>query len=531
MPAAVLDALPAHLCVLDAQGAVLWVNRAWREFAHENGGRPELTCEGSNYLTACRPAELKAGPAGEPLPEHELLCSFTAALRDVLEGRRARAEAEYPCHSPTEQRWFVVEATALSGPGAARAVVAHHPITLRRLADMRQREELRLQALGTLASGIAHDFNNLLSVIVGRSRMALEDLGAGHPVAAHIEPARAAAERAIGLVAKILAFSRGEPGPAQEQDLVAIVRDAVDLFRASLPPGVNLVCEFGPSPMLVRVDATEIGQVVLNLCGNAVDALRGGQRNIGVRLSRVAAMPSRSARSTASAWPRHAHGVAEIVVEDDGVGIPESLRERIFEPFFSTKPPGQGTGLGLAIVHGIVNRHGGTIEVQSRPQQGSRFGVYLPLASAAAHMPPVAEPGAARAEPRAPRPALRVAPRVLLVDDDEVVGLAIEAFLARSGFVIRRVHEAAAALRLLQDGAPYELVLTDSTMPGITGLELATALRDRHPALPVVLMSGYIDDRLHASALAAGVHAVLPKERIYDELLPALREVLAMAKH
>jgi signal transduction histidine kinase len=550
---AILDALPSHVCVLDAQGTVLWVNQAWREFSLGNGGRAEFTCEGSNYLRACGPAEQLADGPALPMPEQEALCGFTGALREVLAGSRRRADVEYPCHSPQEQRWFVVEATTMNGPGAARAVVAHHPITLHRLADMRQREELRLQALGTLASGIAHDFNNLLSVIHGRSRMLAEDLGAANPAAAtHLESVRAAASRATSLVAKILAFGRGEAGELQAQDLVPIVRDAVELFRAGLPAGIVLTVQIEPGPLAAVVDATELTQIVLNLCRNAADALPLAHGEVTVRLRAVPAGPrAGSAGGTAGAQGEAAE-LVELAVADNGVGIDERTRERIFEPFYSTKPRGQGTGLGLAIVHGIVNRLGGHIEVHSRLKQGSRFEVRLPRADAAALLPPLQLPPSLPLRPQpqqgagagasaasnagaAPRPLLAPgaaarSKHVLLVDDDEVVGLALEAYLQRAGYVPHRHTGPPGALQELHSGSPpFDLVLTDHAMPGMTGVELAQQIARESPALPTVLMSGYLDDGLQAEAMAAGVRAVLRKERIYDDLLPLLDRLLAPA--
>lgn len=506
----VLDVLPAHLCVLGAGGEILWVNRAWREFAAENGGLPERTGIGSNYLQACRPAEEGQGAVEPEMLQRETLCIFTGALREVLLGRRARAEVEYPCHSPQEQRWFVVEACAMNGPGPARAVAAHHPITLRRLADMRQREELRLQALGTLASGIAHDFNNLLAVIEGRSRMLAKDLGREHQAAAHVDALRLASERARSLVGKILAFGRGEVGEPRVCDLVPIVHDAVDLFKLGLPAGVRLVTEIEPRPLMTLADATEVTQVVLNLCRNAADALPESQGQITVQLH--------AARTPV---PQ-----VELCVVDDGVGIEDKLRERIFEPFFSTKQRGQGTGLGLAIVHGIVNRLGGQLEVTSRPRQGSRFSIRLPRVAAPEGANPVAPPGAPP-----PRRAAGVrTPRVLMVDDDEVVGLVVETFLRRTGYAVQRLAAPAAVLDLLRSGfADVDLVLSDQTMPGLSGVELARQIHQLAPSLPVLLMSGYVDDELQAHLKSAGGHSVVRKERLFDDLPVLLNRLLAPA--
>ena len=160
-----LDALPAHVCVLDADATVLWVNRAWREFSECNGGTEAKTGEGTNYMAVCGSA---CGARSEEAP------SFAALLREVLQGRRSHFEMEYPCHSPTELRWFVAGAARIEGPGPGRVVVSHQSVTARRMADARERQAQRLEALGTLAGGIAHDFNNVLGAVLGHAAVLLE---------------------------------------------------------------------------------------------------------------------------------------------------------------------------------------------------------------------------------------------------------------------------------------------------------------------------------------------------------------------
>lgn len=526
---AAVDGLPAPLCVLDAQGKILLVNRAWRRFALDNGGDPARSAEGTNYLAACgTPDDAEPPPAceGDDL-------GVLRGLRDVLAGARENFEVEYPCHAPNEERWYVMGVTRLEGFGPARALVTHLPVTQRRRAEQRQREVQKMEALGTLAGGIAHDFNNMLSAILGHTALALEELSDAHPARERLMHVQRAGQRARDLVHQILAFTRSQPREPLQQALAPLVEEVAALLRTSLGSGVSLHLALEEPAIEAVVDATEVEQVVLNLGMNAWQALAGAAsaaHPLGAPSGRItigldASPPPRPPASTAGLpavrdW-------AHLWVADNGPGMDEAVRERIFEPFFTTKPVGQGTGLGLAVVHGIVARLGGTVSVDTAPGRGCTFHIHLPRADR-----PVGARAKSSAASELARDAVPVSgpagARVLVIDDDEVVGLMTEALLHRAGFEVERHTDPARAMARLQvDARPFHALLTDHSMPTMTGLEVAQTARRLCPALPVVIMSGFIADALVDGARQAGVRALVHKEHAFETLCPTLHEVLA----
>ena len=376
---------------------------------------------------------------------------------------------------------------------------------LRRSEEM-LRESQKMEAIGTLASGIAHDFNNIIPAILGNAELARGLLAPGDAAALpHLEQIVRSAERARSLVQQILAFSRREGQQRQPLALAPLVADGVAMLRVLLPAGVALTLRAdGADALWVEADATRLHQVLMNLCTNAWHALQGGAGHIEVGL----APRRREGREHAHLW-----------VRDDGTGMDAATLQRIFEPFFTTKDVGQGTGLGLAVAQGIVAAHGGLIEVDSVPGQGSCFHVLLPTtpkrpAPVAAGAPPVAAPGRGR--------------RLLCVDDDDAMRELMVNLLQREGWQVLAADSVARARELLQREA-VDGVVTDNHMPGESGLALARELARQQPGLPVVLSSGFIDDTTQAEALAAGVRALLRKEHTLEELPALLRRLFGAA--
>lgn len=365
------------------------------------------------------------------------------------------------------------------------------------------REAQKLEAMGTLAGGIAHDFNNILGAILGNVALALEQLPAEHPATAHLGLIRIGGQRARSLVQQILAFSRRQPQELCVVQLQALVQESLALLRTALPPGVQLVLNLADQPLHVRADATQIQQVLINLCTNAWHALDGGVGRVEVGLSAVhyAGSPAR----------------AHLWVRDEGSGIDAATRSRLFEPFFTTKPQGQGTGLGLAVAHGIVLAHQGEIQVDSQPGIGSCFHLYLPLLQG----------GELPAEP-APEPgvtAVGQGQHIVYVDDDEVMRLTVQSLLQRQGWRVSLCAEPEQALSLAQAGG-VDLLVSDYNMPACTGLELARRLALAAPALPVLISSGHVTEALLAEARSLGVRGLIHKEQTFEELAPLVRQVL-----
>ncbi|QPF76054.1 response regulator [Roseateles sp. DAIF2] len=365
------------------------------------------------------------------------------------------------------------------------------------------REAQKLEAMGRLAGGIAHDFNNILGAVLGNVALALEQLPASHPASTHLGLIRIGGERARSLVQQILAFSRRQPQELRAVRLQPLVQESLALLRAATPAGVQLELNLCEEPLFVRADATQIQQVLMNLCTNAWHALDGRPGTVEVGLA---------AERLAGAAPR-----VHLWVRDDGKGMDQITRSHLFEPFFTTKPQGQGTGLGLAVAHGIVLAHQGEIQVDSTPGQGSCFHLYLPLLDWDG---PATEPA----------PLLDLEGRgegqhIVYVDDDEVMRLTVQGLLLRQGYRVSLAGDAAQALTLVAAG-DVDLLVSDYNMPGTTGLALARELRSRAPALPVLISSGHITEELRAQARLLGLPGLLQKEKTLEDLAGLVQRVL-----
>lgn len=384
-----------------------------------------------------------------------------------------------------------------------------------------EREELqaqlnrsqRLEAIGTLAGGIAHEFNNILGAVRGYSEMALAALTKDSRARRHVQQIMKAGERAQDIVEQVLAF--GRPRDRKHRPVTAgpVIAEAVDLVRASLPATLSLQTDLAARDAVVMGDPTELQQVVMNLCTNAAQAMEG-RGVLAIGLDTIAAKHTLGLSHGSLPAGRY----VRLAVKDRGHGIDRAIMERIFEPFFTTKRPGQGTGLGLSTVHGIVSTHQGAINVKSRPGKGTTFEVYFPWA-----------------EQQASREGGSEAPvgnghgeTVLVVDDDKPLVQLCEELLAALGYEPVGFDKGCTALAAFRaDPQRFDLVLTDEIMPDVTGTELAGAMRDIRPDIPIVLMTGY-DRELRPDRLrSVGIRDVLKKPLLSRPLAVCLRRHLA----
>jgi PAS domain S-box-containing protein len=367
----------------------------------------------------------------------------------------------------------------------------------------------KLEAIGTLAGGIAHDFNNILAAILGYGEMAQKAAPEGSALRRHVDAVVNAGLRAKSLVARILAFSRSGIGERVAVNVEAVVGEALDLVAASLPFDVKLVRRLSAGDAAVMGDPTQIHQVVMNLCANAVQAMK----SIG-RLTVFLDVVDKTA-SMAATSPLAAGRYVRLRVRDTGSGIPAKVLERIFDPFFTTKGVGVGTGLGLSLVHGIVTDLGGGIDVESRVGEGSTFTVYLPFGG---------EAPAGRSIER--EVARGNGETVLLVDDEEALVRLGEEMIAELGYEPVGFTSSAAALKAFRASPErFNAVLSDETMPEMTGSDLAREIRSIRPDMPVVLMTGFISPALSARARDIGVAEVLAKPLVAADIARSLAGV------
>ncbi len=378
------------------------------------------------------------------------------------------------------------------------------------------RHAQKLESLGTLAGGIAHDFNNILGAILANVAMAREDLGSGHRALGSLEEIHKASLRARELVRQILTFSRRQPQALQTQPLAPVLDETRQLLRATLPARVELELVAPDKAIHVHADATQLQQVLMNLCTNAWHALQegGGRVELGLEHTDI----DEATGQALGGLP--AGGYAHIWVRDNGCGMDLATRERMFEPFFTTKPVGQGTGLGLSVVHGIVVAHHGGITVDSEPGRGSTFHLYFPSVvqaeAAASQLAP--QPDAERGHGE----------HVLYLDDDETMLAVVERLLERAGYHVSGFHDAEAALESVREHPEeVDFVVTDFNMPDRSGLDVAQELARIKPGLPVVISSGYITDELRTVARQLGVCGLLEKENTFEELSGIVGRILA----
>jgi signal transduction histidine kinase len=408
-------------------------------------------------------------------------------VHDHFEGRSDRYEAEYRVRHPDgEWHWLQARGRCIRDASGKvhRFVGSAIDITARKNAEAEKerlevqlRQSQKMEAMGTLAGGIAHDFNNILGAILGYGELAQKAAPEGNVVRRYLDNVMHAGGRAKALVERILAFSRsgvGERGPINVQ---AVIEETLELLAASLAPGVRLEKRLEAGDAAIIGDATQLHQVAMNLCTNALQAMEHGGV-LEATLDRAEVAQSR----------RLSHGnlapgvYVRLCVSDTGSGIPPQVLDRMFDPFFSTKGVGEGTGLGLSLVHGIVADLDGAIDVRTTLGRGTTFTIWLPIAGEAT----VPSGEIATEVPQGHGQT------VLIVDDERPLVALAEEMLAELGYEPIGFSSSKAALQAFREAPQhFDIVLTDETMPEVIGTDLAHEIRLLRPDIPIVLMSGY----------------------------------------
>jgi CheY-like chemotaxis protein len=371
----------------------------------------------------------------------------------------------------------------------------------------------RLEALGQLTGGIAHDFNNILGVITGHGQLAQQLLPRDHPASAGIEQVVKASERAAALTHQLLSLSRAPRHGPHVLDLNGVVDGVAAMLQRVISEDVEFDVRPGAALGSVRADPGEIEQILLNLALNARDAMpMGGRLGIETRNARLADEEATLVGLLPGPY-------VVLAVSDSGTGMDALTRERIFEPFFTTKPEGRGSGLGLATVHGIVERCGGAIRVDSTPGVGTTFRIYLPREdSPAEHVAPAPSPSA----------AVEGRETILLVEDADAVRDVTRELLEGLGYTVLAAAHGAQALALARAyPGPIHLLLTDVVMPRLGGGTLAAEVASLRPQIRIVYMSGYTTEALPGHAAPGAL--LLQKPFTRDRLAQAIRETLDRA--
>lgn len=435
---------------------------------------------------------------------------ITGTNRDVTEHRRiedALRQSHEALESRVQERTAKLsEAVALLRDEIAERQRAEHE---RERMEEHLRNAQKLEAIGILARGIAHDFNNILTSIIGFTALAKDELPPEAPAQDHLEQVAKAGERAADLVRRLLVFSRKSDDAARPVEIVPVVVETLQLLRASIPSTIDLRQDIDPDCGYVLADPTLIHQVVMNLCTNAYQAMQGSVGCLAVTMAPIVLDHSHSSLPAGS--------YVKLTVSDTGPGIPAETADRVFEPLYTTKAAGQGTGLGLAMVHGVVASCGGSVTFESTPGKGTSFFVYLPRVTAAP------EPAA-----KAPGPAPGGNERILFVDDEEDIAKLGVRMLQDLGYgVVSRTSSLAALELFTADPYAFDLVISDLTMPKMTGQQFIGKLRDLRPDIPAILISGFHDAAVPAEQ-ASGVPPVecVKKPFSRSDLALAIRRAL-----
>ncbi len=369
-----------------------------------------------------------------------------------------------------------------------------------RKLEKQLRQAQKMEAVGTLAGGIAHDFNNILTAILGYSEMARLQLPPDHRIGKNLDQVILGVNRATDLVQQILTFSRQEEEKLQPLHVQYIIKEALKLLRASLPTTIQLKTQIMTNCHPILANPIQIHQVLMNLCSNAKDAIGEASGTLSVSLTEIEVTEDGAIKGC----PQIISGAyLDLEIRDTGCGMDDLTLSKLFDPFFTTKEKGKGTGLGLAVVHGIIKQHNGEITVSSKPAQGTIFNIYLPVIDEEYE---VVEQDKIEDIPQGN------GERILFVDDEPVIANMMQESLESLGYFVTVFTRSVEALEAYQKNpGDFDLVITDMTMPEMTGVDLTKKLLALQPGLPIILCTGFSEAVNETKAKALGVREYIKK--------------------
>gem|GEM_PF-769154 len=397
--------------------------------------------------------------------------------------------------------------------------IAHiaRDITDQKKLEAQYRQAQKMEAIGTLAGGIAHDFNNILTPIFGYAQLIKLDAPSGSQLEKNIDRVLHSSELAQKLVRQILTFSRERQHEMDAVQLQPIIKESMKLLRASIPTTIEFKIALDETCGNVLVDPTQIHQIIMNICTNAFHAMESSGGTLGVTLSQVY-LDKMTAPLKGNLSPG---AYVMLQISDTGCGMDEATRDRIFEPFFTTKTEGKGTGMGLSVVHGIIKEYAGAILVYSEPDEGTTFTIYFPVIDHTT--PPVIQ--SPEKDTATTLPAGKE--HILVVDDEELIVDLERGLLEGLGYRVTSFTKSEQALQAFQDTPKaFDLVITDMTMPKITGIQLAEELMAIRPDIPVILCTGHSRITIEEIQNCSAITSYLPKPIDLFRLTEVIREVL-----
>ncbi len=507
-----LDALSAHIAIIDSSGEIIAANKAWREFARIHGKHAMRCCEGDNYFHICKTMKKDESEVA--------ICaqSFAEGIQAVITNKADLYELEYSIQSPGGELWFHGQVTPFPDDYKRRVVISHEEITERKRAEedklslaTQLRHTHKMEAIGTLAGGIAHDFNNILSSVIGFVELSLMELEDESQLEKNLREVYQAGTRAKELVQQILTFARSEESHIQPTQISAIAKEAFKLIRSTIPTSIEMQLTIN-SEAFAMVEPAQIHQIFMNLMTNAAQAMDSDGGVLSVNIDEIHLKRFRDSMHKAFKPGDY----FKVTVSDTGRGIPPDALEKIFDPYFTTKGGGEGTGLGLSVVHGIVRNHGGEIVVDSKVGHGTIITMYLPLSAMKA---------TSNVDTYGELPVGNE--RILFVDDEVPITEMNRQRLALLGYNVTSVNHSMEALqRLAEKPDAFDLIITDMTMPQMSGDQLAFEAKKLRPGIPVILCTGYSKKISEEKAHDIGISALLMKPVSLRDMAETIRVVL-----
>jgi signal transduction histidine kinase/CheY-like chemotaxis protein len=436
-------------------------------------------------------------------------------ISHLLEKERQKAESANLRLEQTIQKRTAM--LALANDELRQEIKAHEQLDKeKKQLEGQLRQAQKMEAIGTLAGGIAHDFNNILAAILGHTELALMQLDQKEKAESYLSEVLSASDRAKELVAQILAFSRQSDSELRPLQISTVIKEALRLIRSTLPTTISINKSIEDPQSIVVGNATQIHQILMNLCANAAHAMKaeGGTltiefKAIDIQINTMGPQPP----YPPSLGPGQ---YVQLSISDTGHGISGHLRDRIFDPYFTTKEKGVGTGLGLAVVQGIVQNHGGAITVDSTPGDGTRFDIYLPRTTV---------------EVKSEIKTLKAIPngneRVLFIDDDTTLAELGGKLLSTLGYRVKTQSDPRKALESFHDNpGAFDLIITDMIMPGLTGDTLARKVTQLRRDIPIIACTGFSDLVDARQLTASGIRGILRKPITIYKLAQVIRQVL-----
>lgn len=503
----IIDFLPDATCAIDLAGKVIAWNRAIEEMTGIKAG--DMLGKGNYeyvipFYGMRRPVliDLVFGFAEDIENKYD----FIRREGDVL-----LAEQEVTLRGISRVLWAKASPLYDSRGNVAGAIESVRDITEQRRMEETIRRSQKMQAIGTLAGGIAHDFNNILGAIMGYAEMAIDELPAGSKVNEYINELLSASERAKFLVQQILAFSRQAENRVKPLLVAPIVKEVVKLLSHTMPSTIHLKQNINAKNTIILADATQVHQVLMNLCTNAGHAMRKHGGTLTISLNQIEISDSEQSGTSLDAGE-----YLELKVADTGHGIDSTVIDKIFDPFFTTKGKGEGSGMGLAVVHGIVHGYGGHINVESEAGVGTTFNIYFPVVNERLSRP----------EEKAQKTPARGRERILIVDDQDYILKMMYRILSYLGYAVTSEQNPLKALSLFQhDPSALDMIITDQTMPDLTGADMAKKILSIRPDIPIILCTGFSDLVSPEEAKAIGIREYLMKPISIPDLAQTIRNI------